>query len=220
MSSFSQPVFEQVDTGSGCHCYDVEQVFLIISWPLSIPPVPKNRGLIHQTERSFEQCPLKLRIGVCLCILLRTPVDLFPSPHSEVKMFFKTCQSFLDFQLFVNHLKFSKVLWHIVSYCWWFRNPAPVDVSSLSQGYIDPRWLAGFLFAIDSVVSAILVAKGEFTPMDLQFSWSSFSETRLAARSPEGEDFGTFKFEEWNFHVGGVTSATSELFGTSWYEAW
>ena len=34
------------------------------------------------------------------------------------------------------------------TYCWWFRNPVPVEVGSLShylQGFIRPRWLAGFL---------------------------------------------------------------------------
>lgn len=154
----------------------------LLAYPQSL-----KKGLIHQTER-HKTVSLKVRIGVCLCILLRTPLDLFPSPHSEVKIFFNNCQSFLDFQQPSYHLKFSKVqchISHIVSYC--FCNSS---------------------------------AKGELTPVDLQLSWPSFSEKWLAARSPEGEDFGTFKFEEWSFHVGGVTSATSELFGTSWYEAW
>ena len=155
----------------------------LLAYPQSL-----KKGLIHQTER-HKTVSLKVRIGVCLCILLRTPLDLFPSPHSAVKIFFKNCQSFLDFQHPSYHLKFSKVqchISHIVSYC--FRKSS---------------------------------AKGELTPHGSPvFLVQSFSEKWLAARSPEGEDFGTFKFEEWNFHVGGVTSATSELFGTSWYEAW
>ena len=38
---------------------------------------------------------------------------------------------------------FLKDRLHILSYCWWFRNPAPVEVGSVShylQGFIHPRW--------------------------------------------------------------------------------
>ena len=70
------------------------------------------------------------------------------SPQETSKWLYKDCEIADKFQSFYPECPNSR------SDCWWFRNPAPVEVGSLSndlQGSIHPRWCR-----ISSINSTIL----------------------------------------------------------------
>ena len=83
-----------------------------------------------------------------ICFLQKTADDV----SSGVLAFFKGAYDKISrtlgwrldiFDVFFDHKQNSIVVW---CYCWWFRNPAPVEVGRLHPNLhkvIHPRWLPG-----------------------------------------------------------------------------